>query len=310
MIVTTEPIKKPILAAKTVALFDSMVQADQGRKFRGLLQKVLPHIGDAYRQDEEPFRSHLGASIVGQECARAIWYGFRWATMPNFPGRIMRLFNRGHLEEARLIALLLMIGCEVYQQDANGKQFRISHAEGHMGGSGDGVVMHLPDLPPASWCLTEFKTHSDKSFNDVKAQGVRLSKFEHFVQQNIYMRKMDLPVSLYLAVNKNTDEIYGELVPLDTSIADQFLDRGNNIVWLHEPPKRINASPGFYKCKFCDHRPVCHLKVLPHRNCRTCRFSAPAPGGVWLCNQHSSEISKEVMFDGCSGYKVHEAFGC
>ena len=129
------------LASKTIAKIDAMIKADQGASFRGWLGKVIPHMGDAYRTDEDGHRSHMGASLIGGECPRAIWYGFRWATKSNFEGRLLRLFNRGHLEEARFIAMLLMIGCEVYQQDAEGNQFRISHAEGHLGGSGDGVVI-------------------------------------------------------------------------------------------------------------------------------------------------------------------------
>ena len=26
------------------------------------------------------FRDHLGASIIGKSCARALWYDFRWVT--------------------------------------------------------------------------------------------------------------------------------------------------------------------------------------------------------------------------------------
>ena len=216
-----------ILATHTVAKIDAMVKADQGSAFREWLGKVIGHIGDAYRTGNEGHRSHMGASLIGGECARAVWYNFRWATKSNFEGRLLRLFNRGHLEEARFIAMLLMIGCDIYQQDENGNQFRISHAEGHFGGSGDGVAVGIPDLPPGTAALTEFKTHNDKSFTELKAKGVRDAKFEHYVQMNVYMRKMGLAVALYLAVNKNTDELYGEIIPLDSAVADQFLDRGD-----------------------------------------------------------------------------------
>ena len=36
-----------------------------------------------------------------------------YAIVVGNPGRILRLFNRGHLEEARFIALLLLIGVQV-----------------------------------------------------------------------------------------------------------------------------------------------------------------------------------------------------
>ena len=295
-----------IVATHTVAKIDAMVKADQGSAFREWLGKVIGHIGDAYRTGNEGHRSHMGASLIGGECARAIWYNFRWATKSNFEGRLLRLFNRGHLEEARFIAMLLMIGCEVYQQDENGNQFRISHAEGHFGGSGDGVVIGLPDLPPGTAALSEFKTHNDKSFTELKAKGVRDAKFEHYVQMNVYMRKMGIAVALYLAVNKNNDELYGEIIPLDSAVADQFLDRGEKIVWMAEPPNKLNESPGFFKCRWCDHRPVCHLKAAPDKNCRTCAYSQPAEDGNWHCTLPGFEqvIPKELQLTGCSHYEV------
>lgn len=298
-----------ILATHTIAKIDAMVKADQGSAFRGWLGKVIGHIGDAYRVGDEGHRSHMGASLIGGECARAIWYNFHWATRSNFEGRIIRLFNRGHLEEARFISMLLMIGCNIYQQDEKGNQFRISHAEGHFGGSGDGIAIGIPDLPPGTAALTEFKTHNDKSFAELKAKGVRDAKFEHYVQMNVYMRKMGLAAALYLAVNKNTDELYGEIILLDTSVADQFLDRGEKIVWMDEPPSKMNESPGFYKCRFCDHRPVCHLKAAPDKNCRTCAYSGPVKNSKWVCRLHDQHIDKEVQLIGCKDYIPQKVFG-
>jgi hypothetical protein len=42
---------------KTLKLMSDNVQRDQGNAFRANLKKVIPYIDDAYRQDEEPFRS-------------------------------------------------------------------------------------------------------------------------------------------------------------------------------------------------------------------------------------------------------------
>lgn len=290
------------LAVQTLTAIDNALEADQGAKYRQILGTVIPHMGDAFRGEQEPFRSHMGGSLIGGECARAIWYGWRWVTKPTFPGRILRLFNRGHLEEARFIALLLMIGVEVYQQDAEGNQFRISHANGHFGGSGDGVGVNIPDLQPGQAALLEFKTHGEKSFKELSAKGVRDAKFEHYVQMNVYMRKMGLAVALYGAVNKNTDELYLEIVVLDVAVADQFLDRGEKLIGMEEPPTRMNESPGFWKCRFCDHRPVCHMKAEPEVNCRTCVYSKPVDNAQWVCTKYDNIIPKETQLVGCKSY--------
>lgn len=320
------------VALQTLAKIEDTIRADQGSSYRGWLGKVIPHIGDAYREGKEGFRTHLGASLVGAECARAIWYGFRWTTKGDHTGRLMRLFNRGHLEEARFIAILLTIGCTVYQQDENGKQFRISGADGHFGGSGDGVVIGLPELATGTAALAEFKTHSEKSFielagtlkewreycNDPEhlvfpGKGVREAKFEHFVQMQVYMRKMGLSCALYMAVNKNTDDLYAEIIPLDAAIADQYIDRGEKIVWLKEAPKGISNSAGFFKCRFCDHNPVCHKGHAPHLNCRTCEHSHPVEAGQWVCtvgDDHGAGpdiITPERAQTGCELYRKSHA---
>lgn len=294
------------LATRTLDAINASLEKDQGAAYRKFLEKVIPHIGDAYRgEDKSPFRAHMGASGIGEDCARAIWYGFRWATVPKFKGRILRLFNRGHLEEARFIALLLSIGVQVFQQDENGKQFRISDAGGHFGGSGDGVGLNIPDVPPGTPCLLEFKTHSEKSFLDVVKNGVQSSKLKHYVQMQTYMRKMNLTVALYGAVNKNNDELYLEIVLLDTIIADQYIDRGRQLVFMPQPPKRISESPGWFGCKFCDHKPVCHLKHDPAVNCRTCFYSRPTEDGKWLCTNPvglNCILSEDQQLAACSAY--------
>lgn len=288
------------LATKTVTAIDTAIAADQGNLYRYWLGKVLPHIKDAYRQDDEEHRSHLGASILGNECARAIYYSWRWFSSRKHEGRIIRLFNRGHMEEARMIACLLTIGVDIYQQDANGKQYSISHAGGHIGGSGDGVGYNIPDVEFGQFALLEFKTHGEKSFTSLTNSGVRESKYEHYVQVQTYMRKMGLAQALYLAVNKNTDELYGEIILLNPEFADQALDKGQMIVSLSQPPKKINESAGYFKCRFCNHRPVCHLGKAPEINCRTCVNSVPLQDGNWFCGKYNQILSKEGQLAGCS----------
>jgi hypothetical protein len=330
------------LATRTLRAFDQAVAFDQGNAFRMWEGRVLPHMGDAYRQDNDLFRTHMGASGIGRDCARAVWYDFNWATAKRAEARMLRLWNRGHLEEARFIALLLTIGCTVIQQDENGRQFKISELGGHYGGSGDGMADGIPDLSPTTRALTEFKTHNDKSFKklagdnwgDVHAaivadkplpkfegEGVRAAKFEHYVQMQQYMRKMGLGVGVYFAVNKNDDHIYAEVIPLDAELADKFTHRAIQIVPMRDPPKRVNESPSWFKCKFCDHRAVCHYGAPPERNCRTCEWSVPREDGLWWCENKERQmkmlfgpspgvsnegenfsLSKQRQLEGCSFY--------
>lgn len=305
-----------ILATKTLAAINDALILDQGAKFRGLLKDLMPLAGDAYATKNEEFRTHLGASLIGRDCDRELWYSFRWATSKTFDGRMLRLFNRGHLEEPRMVALLQMIGCEVWQVDQNGKQFRISGHRGHFGGSLDAVARGIPDLPDES-CLVEFKTHGEKSFIKLTTEGVVKSKWEHFVQQQIYMGKNSLKWSLYMAVSKNTDELHAELVQFDSVIYAKYLERAGRIIDSTVSPKRINESPSWYKCKFCDHMGVCHDKmVLPARNCRTCLHSRVGDAGEWFCTEPMADaafgenvpLSPDAQRRGCPDYAADPEF--
>lgn len=289
-------------ATRTLELIEERIAADQGAAFRVYQGQVLPHMADAYRGHEDPYRSHLGASIIGNECARAVWYSFRWYTKPRFRGVTLRLFNRGHLEEGRMIAALMTIGVTVYQHDQNGKQYRISHAGGHFGGSCDGVALGVPDLPTGMPALLEFKTHNDKSFKKLVDEGVRYAKLEHYVQMQMYMSKLGLPAGLYMAVNKNDDMIHAELIGPDPVIAEQFLDRAQKIIYMNVEPTRLSESPGWYQCSWCDHKPVCHLRQRPERNCRTCEESSPTNDGKWFCRRHNRNLSFEEQMAGCADY--------
>lgn len=298
-----------LIATKTLEAIEKAMYADQGASFRGHLGRLTPLAADAYSTKEDLWRDHLGASLIGRECGRELWYSFHWATEKRFDGRMLRLFNRGHLEEPRFIALLTMIGCSVWQVDENGKQFRIGDHNGHFGGSMDGVIQGLPDIPDQP-VLGEFKTHNAKSFEKLISEGVLKAKWEHFIQMQVYMGKNSLTWAAYCATNKDTDAIHIELVQFDQLQYQRYLDRAGMIIAATSPPPRINESPGWFKCKFCDQKDVCHNGATLARNCRTCHWSRVAEKGAWACVHEDTlepygptNISKEMQRTGCKRYE-------
>lgn len=293
-----------MVAVPVINEINRLIEADGGNEFRRRLGLLMPTLDDAYRVNKHKFRPHMGASLQGKQCARSIWYSFRWFTEPAHPARIQRLFNRGHLEEARFMAMLGMIGCNTFQYDANGHQFRISGAAGHYGGSGDGVLSNVIGLDPATYALSEFKTHSDKSFKALVKNTMKIEKPEHYIQMQQYMVKMNLPVGLYGAVNKNDDEIYFEYVERDMEVGQMYIERAERIVWLSQPPERFGnpPSPGNMECRFCDHKGVCWSKSMPARNCRSCQHSEPTRNGdgEWVCTKFGNFVlNRDQQESGC-----------
>lgn len=239
----------------------------------------------------EPHRAHLGASAIGNPCARANWYTFRWCKAQVFEPRMLRLFDRGQREEATLVNMLQRIpGVTVHAVDpATGKQFAYRAPGGHFGGSMDGACVGLPD-DPDTWHVLEFKTHGEKSFNALAKHGVAHAKPEHVVQMQCYMHWSGLTRALYMGVCKNTDRLHLEIVDYDEQQASTHIRNALAIVEAPEPPERLSADPEFFACKFCHHAPVCHSTQAPEVNCRTCLSSTPVDEGQWTCARHPAKM--------------------
>jgi len=302
-------------ATQTKAAIEKAIYQDQGRRFRGFLKQHIMDVDDAYDDHiRDRFRSHMGVSTSGRECAREIWYGWRWATVTRILPRILRLFNRGHLEEARFTAMLRTIGVQVWQSE-NGQQYRVSLYGGHYGSAIDGVALGIPELPDIPVPL-EMKTHNEKSFkklagekdNDgrvlVDPQGVQKAKLEHYVQMQQYMKYFKLTHGLYMAVHKDSDELWLEIVPYDAACADHFIERSGRIIFSRSAPPRISEKESFWKCRYCDHRRVCHFGDAPDLNCRTCAAAQPLEDGTWYCNTHNAILDKTRQLSACPDWQI------
>jgi hypothetical protein len=250
----------------------------------------------------EPPRAYLGGSVIGRECERQLWYGFRWATGgEHFEGRMLRLFDRGQREEAAFVADLRSIGCSVYDIDpATGRQFTFKAVYGHVGGSMDAAILGVPDAPK-TYHVGEFKTHNARSFATLSKDGVHNAKPEHFAQMQLYMRWSTLTRALYLAVNKDNDELYAERIHFDEKAAAALEAKAERIVFAAEPPPGISADPAFFKCKMCSLSKVCHTAQLPAVSCRTCLHATPEKDGDarWTCAKWKADIPVDGQRAGC-----------
>jgi len=251
---------------------------------RKLISQIETDV-DAYCREtmrDDP-REHLGASVIGDPCQAKIWNDFRWLKQEQFTGRILRLFERGKLEENRFVALLRGIGFEVKEFDESGAQFKISGVDGHFGGSLDGLVKAPARYELEGVGVVEFKTHGENSFKKLIKDGVRISKPIHYGQMCCYGRAYNLKWGLYVAVNKNTDELYFEIVPLDYLHADDMFRRADAIIHAQEQPVKIALTETFFQCKTCVHSGICHEGEKPQKNCRSCKYATPIKNGKWNC---------------------------
>lgn len=264
----------------------------------------------AQKYSEGP-RWHLGASLIGDDCARKLWYSFRWVREETYidakgkdqKGRMMRLFNRGHKEEFRFVEWLRGMGFMVEEFQPDGKtQFRIKDVLGHFGGSLDGQVTFPEHYGPLPKMLLEFKTSSAKYFGKLVDDGVKLAKPQHYAQMCSYGKRYDLSHALYMCVNKDTDEIHVEIVALDFAHADRMTQRATAIITSDVPPPKLSENSAYFSCKFCNFAPVCHGQQKYDKNCRSCVNVKAVDGGEWFCRVYQQNIPREFVVKGCDSW--------
>lgn len=257
-------------------------------------------IDDYYEQKPQAFRQHLGCSLIGHKCDRYLWYSFRWSFKEQFSGRMLRLFDVGHKFEAEIIKDLRNCGVDV-----RSSQDRVDFGS-HVSGSVDGIVYSGLIESPTKKHVIEFKTHSEKSFNQLNKEGVEKAKPLHYVQMQTYMLGLKIDRAYYLAINKNTSELYGERIKLDEKFAQKYVDRAKRITLLERKPEPMSADPTWYECSYCSAREMCHNFVATKQvNCRTCAHSTPKEDSTWHCARWDDTIPDAAQVVGCDSHVLH-----
>jgi len=254
-----------------------------------------------------PHRGRLGASIIGKPCDRELWYSFRQLYKREFNGRILRLFETGHLEEDRFVRELRGIGCTVHPIDPEtGEQFEFTAIGGHFVCHPDAVALGIKEAPQ-TWHSIEIKTmggterHLSKDFNKVKNEGVKLAKPVHYAQMQVSMGLSGMRRAAYLCKKKATDEIHLERVKYDAECFNALMDRAKRIIIANSPLERCASRPDDFRCRFCDAFQLCWgtgkvAVPIPSKTCRSCCHSTPeiddGEGWArWSCAKHNKDLS-------------------
>ncbi len=263
---------------------------------------TLDAVYKAYEAEAgEGLREHLGASLIGKECARALWYDFRWVTPVAWPGRMLRLFDTGQREEGRLVRDLRRTGATVLDVDpATGRQWRVEAHGGHFGGSLDAVAIGLLEAP-RTWHVLEFKTSATKGFQELRQQGVKEARPRHHAQIQVYLHLTGIGRAMYIVVCKETDELYIERIVADPVEGKRLLAKAGRIIFAQHPPSRISDDPNSFLCRLCEHRGLCHEGEAALRTCRSCLHSTPVEAG-WHCARWDGHPGPADQRRGCGAH--------
>ncbi len=216
-------------------------------------------------------RDYLGGSRLGVECKRALQ--FEYLNTPkdegrDFDGQLLRIFAAGHLFEDMAIKWLRAAGVELYTEKKDGHQFGFSVAKGRIRGHVDGIINAAPEELgmgfPALW---ECKSMNNKSWRKTQKDGVALAHPVYAGQIATYQAYMEGSVSgisnnpaLFTAINKDTAELYHELVPFDCTLAQKLTDKAVMVLQACDAGEllpRVSNTSTHHICKFCSWQDRC-----------------------------------------------------
>jgi len=247
-----------------------MLDFNHQPKFYEQVTAVLDQSLAIERQQQAP-RNYLGASRLGVVCERALQYEYAGAPVDDgraFSGRLLRVFEVGHSLEALAVRWLRLAGFELHNQKADGGQLGFSVAGGKIKGHVDGIITAAPAPLNLSFpMLWECKTMADKHWKACVKSGVAVTKPVYAAQMATYQAYMDSTVpgladnpALFTAINKDTQELWFELVPFDPALAQRMSDRAVKVILATEAGEllpRSFADPSHYECKYCSWQKRC-----------------------------------------------------
>lgn len=211
----------------------------------------------------EPQRDYLGASGIGEECSRKIWYGYK-GHKQHFDAKTLRRFEDGHNSEERVLKWLRMVpGIELHTHDENGNQYGFSALDGKFKGHYDGVIRGIPQSP-RTWHILEVKCVAESSFKQLAklkelSEKAALQQWEmrYYAQAMTYCYQEKISRHLLICVTPGARDIMTVRTNADNDFAKAMEAKAKRIIDATDPPERIGGKD-YFKCKMCGFRDICH----------------------------------------------------
>lgn len=217
--------------------------------------KILDESIQEY-SDDKP-RHYIGASSVGHECMRHLYYGYHNLKGSDWSSKQKRTFEIGHRLESMVMDYIEQAGFKVirpendspgiYCEDIENKFFR-----GHLDG-----ILHLTDTHQV---ILEIKTASKDEYKKFINDGLLSWKPGYYSQLQSYMGMTGLKRSLIVVICKDNAEWQCEWVDYDDIHFNELRAKAKMIIEADSIPDRINQNPCFYKCQMCRYKDICHEK--------------------------------------------------
>ena len=273
-----------------------------------LSASIFDRIDEQIAEKESRSRGHLGFRGIGDDDEYKQWMGFHWCLPSTFGGRMLRLFDLGNRIEDQVVDNIRDTDViSIASHDKDGNQFRASFFGGHFAGSCDGLLKGV--FPPPSEevvLLLEVKSANDKRFKElVKLQSYEAWSETYRWQIHAYMGALQLGLCMVVVVNKNTSEVYEEIIDFNPDLWEKAQARAWRIITSDGPNKETRMSEKDWRMKNESslYRDIYYGRRLPESvNCRNCVNSKPltdSNGAVWFCKRKNKSLTLQEQRDGC-----------
>jgi CRISPR/Cas system-associated exonuclease Cas4 (RecB family) len=234
-------------------------------------------------QPEEPARSYIGASVIGNPCIAYLSFCLRG--FPNTPPRpgAKRIFLLGHKLERQVIEDLRKAGYVVHEKDPlSGRQHEWQMFGGHISSHADGLI----ELDGGVIALLEIKSMNDASWSKFQLYGVKTSHSGYHDQMQLMMGKSGIRRALFTAYNKNNSQYHDELVDFDRWTFEALLAKAE--LAMKDQGRKVATDESDWRCKGCFKLGVCWRGEKPATlYCKHCKHATPATDGTWWCSKHA-----------------------
>jgi hypothetical protein len=201
-------------------------------------------------RDDKRTRDYIGASGIGAECLRQIWYEFKGYQAEEVPTKTRRTWAIGRHLEGLILDWLSEAGVEIVRTWDDLVSEDMPFFKGHL----DSVWMKKGK----AFAIIEIKTAKDASYNIFVKKGLRTWNPQYYAQIQSYMGMSGIHTAYIVVLNKDSSDIADELVTFDEVFYQKLREKALMVSQAEVAPRKINGSPLWFQCKMCKFNKICH----------------------------------------------------
>lgn len=260
------------------------------------------------KQQLEKPRNYLGASEIGHDCQRYLFYSFRNACKKTISAKGLKAIQDGYDQEAKTIERLRDLPfIQLVNDDGEGNQIGFKALLDHFCGHCDGMILGILQAPK-TWHVFEHKSVNEKKFNELKKiieeKGEKEALYNwdlvYYEQAQIYMHEFQLERHYTVVSTPGGRDHISCRTEYKRTYAERILEKAKSIIFENWTiPDKISDKREFFRCNWCHMKGICHDGDIPDVHCKTCRYRDCIDGGKSMCLATDTIIEDTLLNVGC-----------